>query len=287
MKVVILAGGVGTRLREETEFRPKPMVEIGGRPILWHIMKIYSHFNLSDFILCLGYRGDVIRDYFLNYRFRNCDVTVTLGSSEVELHNGHSERGWRVTLAETGQKTETAGRLKRVARYITEDQFLATYGDGVANIDIGALIRHHNSSGKLATVTAVHPSSRFGELSMENGIVKTFQEKPQVSTSWINGGFFVMQREVLNLIDGDGTKLEDLLVSLTKINQLAVYTHCGFWQCMDTLREMELLNKMWQSGTAPWRIWDSSDQDEDSLRADISDVSATALVARGPQATKT
>lgn len=256
MKVIILAGGLGTRLREETEFKPKPMVEIGGRPILWHIMKIYAHYGLTDFVLCLGYKGDVIRDYFLNYRSRNCDVTLTLGSPMLEIHNGHSECGWRVTLAETGEKTMTAGRMRMVEKYLDDDTFLATYGDGVADVDIRALLRCHHANGKLATVTAVRPSSRFGELSLENGMVKTFEEKPQVSNSWINGGFLVMRREVLKLVRGDQDVLEkDLLVRLADQGELAVYQHSGFWQCMDTLRESELLNKMWATGKAPWKIW--------------------------------
>jgi glucose-1-phosphate cytidylyltransferase len=232
------------------------MVEIGGRPILWHIMKIYAHHEITDFVLCLGYKGDVIRDYFLNYRYRRCDVTTTLGTNDVEVHNGHEERGWRVTLAETGPKTETAGRLQRVARYLDGDCFMATYGDGVADIDLHALMRAHERSGKLITVSAVRPSSRFGELSILDGLVRTFEEKPQVSNSWINGGFFVMQREALDYGLGDDDKLEHLLARLTVRHEVAVYEHSGFWQCMDTLRESELLNKMWNSGRAPWKIWD-------------------------------
>lgn len=261
MKVVILAGGFGTRLREETEFRPKPMVEIGGRPILWHIMKLYAHFGFTDFVLCLGYKGDVIRDYFLNYHSRNCDVTVTLGVPDLEIHGSHSEYGWRITLAETGERTETAGRLQQIGRYLDNDHFLVTYGDGVADVDITALLRCHNASGKLATVTAVRPSSRFGELCVENGVVKAFEEKPQVSNSWINGGFLVLHRSVLKLIGGPQETLErDLLTKLAAQNELAVYQHHGFWQCMDTLRESELLNSMWQKGAAPWRVWEQNTQ---------------------------
>jgi len=235
MKVVILAGGLGTRLREETEFKPKPMVEIGGRPILWHIMKVYAHYGFTDFILCLGYKGEVIRDYFLNYRTRNCDVTLTLGSPLLEVHNGHSECGWRVTLAETGEKTMTAGRLKRIQHYLDGESFMATYGDGVADIDIPALLAAHRASGRQATVTAVRPSARFGELSLENGMVKTFEEKPQVSNSWVNGGFLVMNNNCLNLVNDDGEALEkNLLTKLAAHNELAVYQHSGFWQCMDT-----------------------------------------------------
>jgi glucose-1-phosphate cytidylyltransferase len=253
MQVAILAGGLGTRLREETEVRPKPMVMIGNRPIIWHIMARYAMFGFNRFVICLGYKGDVIRDYFLNYRYFHCDFTVALGTNEVETHNGHEEHNWRVTLAETGAETMTGGRLRRIAKYIDSPLFLATYGDGVANVDIGALVESHRRSGKLATVTAVRPSSRFGELSVQEGLVSSFEEKPQVGNSWINGGYFVFNREVLNLISGDSDKLEtDVLKKLADMRELAVYQHQDFWQCMDNLREMELLNKMWQSGRAPW-----------------------------------
>ena len=256
MKVVILCGGLGTRLREETEFRPKPLVEIGGRPILWHIMKIYAHYGYNEFVLCLGYKGDSIRDYFFNYEIRNRDVTVTLGSRDYEIHNGHSESGWGITLAETGERTLTGGRLKRVASYLQGEQFMVTYGDGVANVDLKNLFEFHKSQGKLGTVTAVHPSSRFGELSIENGVVKLFHEKPQVQGGWINGGFFVFQREVLDLIAGDAESLEQgLLGKLASMKELAVYQHQGFWQCMDTYREMELLNDLWRGNKARWAVW--------------------------------
>lgn len=253
MQVAILAGGLGTRLREETEVRPKPMVMIGNRPILWHIMARYAMFGFNRFVICLGYKGDVIRDYFLNYKYFHCDFTVALGTNEVETHNGHEEQNWRVTLAETGADTMTGGRLRRIAKYIESPLFLATYGDGVANVDIRALVESHRRSGKLATVTAVRPSSRFGELSVQEGLVSSFEEKPQVGNSWINGGYFVFNREVLDLISGDSDKLEtDVLKKLADMRELAVYQHQDFWQCMDNLREMELLNKMWQSGRAPW-----------------------------------
>lgn len=256
MKVAILCGGLGTRLREETEFKPKPMVEIGGRPILWHIMKGYASYGFNDFVLCLGYKGDIIRDYFYNYEVRNCDGTVTLGSRKLEVHNNHAESGWRVTLAETGERTLTGGRLKRVARYLDGDQFMVTYGDGVADVDINALLAYHKDHRKLGTVTAVHPMSRFGELSVDNGMVHVFREKPQVHEGWINGGFFVFQREVLDLIVGDDASLEQsLLVKLTSLKELAVYQHSGFWQCMDTYREMELLNDLWRTDNAPWAVW--------------------------------
>jgi len=256
MKVVLLAGGLGTRLREETEFRPKPMVAIGGRPILWHIMKSYAHYGHSEFIVCLGYKGDVIRDYFLNYEVRHRDVTITLGSREVQVHNPHGEAGWRVTLAETGEATLTAGRLGRVARYLDGRQFMVTYGDGVADIDLDRLVAFHQGHGKLATLTAVRPSSRFGEVVIENAMVQVFQEKPQVHGGWINGGFFVFERGVLDLITGDEENLEQsLLMKLTGMQQLAVYQHHGFWQCMDTPREMDLLNELWRQDKAAWAVW--------------------------------
>ncbi|MBI3597358.1 MAG: glucose-1-phosphate cytidylyltransferase [Nitrospirae bacterium] len=256
MKTVILCGGLGTRLREETDFRPKPMVEIGSRPILWHIMKGYTHYGFHEFVLCLGYKGDVIRDYFYNYELRNSDGTVTLGSRNIEFHNRHTESGWRITLAETGERTLTGGRLKRAAQYLEGEQFMVTYGDGVADLDIKALLAYHKGQGKLGTVTAVHPSSRFGELFIENGLVQVFREKPQVHEGWINGGFFVFQRNVLDLISGDDESLEQgLLEKLASMKELAVYQHQGFWQCMDTYREMELLNELWRSGKAPWAVW--------------------------------
>jgi glucose-1-phosphate cytidylyltransferase len=256
MKVAILAGGLGTRLREETDYRPKPMVEIGGRPILWHIMKLYAHYGLSEFVVCLGYKGDLIRDYFLNYEISNRDFTVTLGSREVKVHNCHSEGGWKVTLAETGDATMTGGRIRRVAHYLGDDTFLATYGDGIANVDIARLVAFHRARGRLATVTAVRPSSRYGELEIEDGYVKLFREKPQVHGGWINGGFFVFERAVLELIESDDETLEvGLLVKLAESEQLSVYQHEGFWQCMDTYREMQLLNELWRTGRAPWALW--------------------------------
>lgn len=256
MKVVLLAGGLGTRLREETEFRPKPMVDVGGRPILWHIMKSYAHYGFTDFVVCLGYKGDVIRDYFLNYENRQRDVTVTLGSRDVEVLSDHAEAGWRVTLAETGEKTLTGGRLRRVASYLGRERFMVTYGDGVADIDIKRLLAFHEAHGKLGTITAVRPSSRFGEVMIERGVVRAFAEKPQVHAGWINGGFFVFQPEVLDLLTGDEESLEQsVLEKLTAMKQLAVYEHHGFWQCMDTYREMELLNDLWARDRASWAVW--------------------------------
>ena len=256
MKVAILAGGLGTRLREETEYRPKPMVEIGSRPILWHIMKIYAAHGFTDFVICLGYKGDVIRNYFLEYETRNRDFTVTLGCGQIETHDSHSEDGWRVTLSDTGEKTMTGGRIKRIGRFLGGEPFMVTYGDGVANIDIRRLMALHARHGKLATVTAVRPSSRYGELGVEDGMVRVFREKPQVHGGWINGGFFVFEPGVLDLIEGDHDTLETgLLVKLADAGELAVYQHEGFWQCMDTYREMQELEDLWSRGTAPWRSW--------------------------------
>lgn len=256
MKVVILAGGMGTRLREETEYRPKPMVQIGGRPILWHIMKIYASYGLRDFVVCLGYKGDVIRDYFLNYENRHCDMTVTLGCGTIEYHGTHAEDGWRVTLVETGDGTMTGGRIKRIARYLGDRPFMVTYGDGVADVDINALVAFHQRARKLATVTAVHPSSRYGELAIDEGRVTLLREKPQVNQGWINGGFFVFERAVVELINGDQDVLETGLLSrLVEQDHLAVYEHTGFWQCMDTYREMQQLEDLWSSGRAVWKLW--------------------------------
>lgn len=243
-------------MREETEYRPKPMTEVGGRPMIWHIMKIFAAFGHTDFIICLGYKGDVIRDYFLNYEIHHRDFTVTLGQRRVEILNDHNECGWRVTLAETGELTNTGGRLRRVAKYLDGQPFMATYGDGVADINLDQLLRFHCQHRKLATVTGVHPSSRFGELSIEDGMVRMFREKPQVDDGWINGGFFIFEPAVLGMIDGDGDSLESsLLLRLTQKNELAVYQHQGFWQCMDTYREMKLLNELWSMGNPPWACW--------------------------------
>jgi len=259
LPVVILCGGFGTRLREETEFKPKPMVEIGGRPILWHIMKTYRHFGCRDFVLCLGYRGDVIRDYFLHYHRRNSDFTVDMASGNVTtLSNGPAE-DWRVSLIETGADALTGLRIKRALEYVKGESFFATYGDGVADVDVAGLLAHHRKMGRLATVTAVHPSSRFGELAVEGDCVKTFREKPQVTDGWINGGYFVFEREAFaGTGENDNISLEEgVLEVLAHREDLGVYRHPGFWQCMDTYREMQLLNEMWASGRAPWHLWRS------------------------------
>ena len=258
MQTVILCGGKGTRLREETEFKPKPMVAIGERPILWHIMKGYAAHGIEDFVLCLGYKAEHIRSYFLNYELTHSNVMVELGGNRVQkLDSHHNEARWRVWLVDTGAETMTGGRVKAAQKYIEGATFMVTYGDGVADIDAEALLKFHRAHGKLGTVTAVRPSSRFGELSFDRGtVVRSFQEKPQVHEGWINGGYFVFQREVLDLIGGPEESLEQgLLRKLTDMNQLEAYKHSGFWQCMDTYREMELLNELWASGRAPWKSW--------------------------------
>lgn len=258
--VAILCGGKGTRLREETEFRPKPMITVGNRPIMWHIMKIYAHYGFSDFMLCLGYKGEMIREYFFNYDWNHNDILLELDNKRVtKLNSAHSEENWRIWLVDTGQETQTGGRLKRLAPYLEQtgtDLFLATYGDGVAPVNIADLLTFHQSHGKLATVTAVRPGSRFGELVIEDSLVKTFKEKPQTSEGWINGGFFVLHRKILDLIDGDETDFElTTLKTLSEMGELAVYQHHGSWQCMDTYRELELLNDLYNSGKAFWQVW--------------------------------
>ncbi len=255
--VVILCGGRGTRLKEETEWRPKPMVSIGDRPILWHIMKIYAHQGFNDFILCLGYKGDMIRDYFINYDLKNSDIRVELGSKRItKLAGGHDEDGWSITLVDTGQETLTGGRLKLASKYIDTDTFFLTYGDGVANVDIPKLLSVHQAQQRWATVTAVRPSSRYGELVVNDGMVAGFNEKPQTHEGWINGGFFVLSQKVLELIEGEQSSLEgQLMHQLAQQGQLAVHQHEGFWQCMDTYREMEMLNDLWARGAAPWKVW--------------------------------
>jgi glucose-1-phosphate cytidylyltransferase len=257
MKVVVLCGGLGTRLREETEYRPKPMAEIGGRPILWHIMKTYAHFGLRDFVLCLGYRGNMIKDYFLNYEAMNTDFTICLGEkSRIAYHEPHREQGFSVTLADTGLETMTGGRIKRVERYIDGDEFLMTYGDGVSDINLHELLAFHRSHGKLATVTAVQPHSRFGLLDIEDsGHVNRFSEKP-VMEGWVSAGHFVLNRKVFDYLDSDGCVFETgPLERLAAEGQLAAYRHNGFFFAMDTYREYKYLNELWAAGQAPWKIW--------------------------------
>jgi glucose-1-phosphate cytidylyltransferase len=253
--VVILCGGMGTRLREETEFRPKPLVEIGGRPILWHIMKIYGHHGFTEFVLCLGYRGAMIKEYFLNYRYATHDFTLTLGPQpEVAFHASPDEKEWKVTFADTGPHTNTGGRIKRIERYIAGEHFLVTYGDGVADVDIAALYRFHRSHGKLATLTGVHPLSRFGVVDAEGMMVRRFREKPRLD-GLVSGGFFVFRRGVFDYLDDASVLEREPLARLAEDGQLAVYPHHGFWTSMDTYRDVLELNQMWERGERPWEIW--------------------------------
>jgi glucose-1-phosphate cytidylyltransferase len=257
MKVVIFCGGLGTRLREETEFRPKPMVPVGDRPILWHIMKIYAHYGHNEFILCLGYKGEFIKEYFRNYHWNTSDVTLKLGAQpEIKYHNQHDEEDWTVTLIDTGQATQTGGRLQRVLPYIADDTFLLTYGDGVINSDINESIAFHKAHAKLCTITAVHPAGRFGDLLIDGNTVTAFNEKPEQQSSFINGGFFVMNKNIGQYLSGDTCVLErDPLNRLATEGQIVAYRHTGFWQCMDTFREQQLLTDMWNTGRAPWKVW--------------------------------
>lgn len=258
-KVVILCGGMGTRLREETEFRPKPMVDVGGRPILWHIMKIYAHYGFRDFVLCLGYKGDIIKRYFLDYETISNDFTVRLGrGNEVQYHSDHAEDGWAVTLAETGHAAMTGARVKRIAKYIDREEFLLTYGDGVADVDVRRLLSFHCDHGKIGTVTGVRPPSRFGELLTDRERVVEFSEKPLVSQGYINGGFFVFHRRFFDyLSDDDDCVLErEPLEHLAKDGELIMYPHAGYWQCMDTYRDLQVLNEAWQLNRAPWKVWE-------------------------------
>ena len=256
MKAVILAGGLGTRISEETHLRPKPMIEIGGYPILWHIMKSYSTHGVNDFVICCGYKGYIIKEYFANYFLHMSDVTFDLSNNQMEVHERHAEP-WRVTLVDTGADTLTGGRLKRVANYVKdEDAFCFTYGDGVADIDISASIAFHRQHGKLATVTAVLPPGRYGALQREGDKVDGFIEKPRGDGGWINGGYFVLSPKVLDFVDSDTTSWElEPLANLAQQNQLMAYEHSGFWQPMDTLREKTQLEELWQSGNAPWKTW--------------------------------
>lgn len=258
MQVVILAGGLGTRLREETEFRPKPLVDVGGHPILWHIMKIYAHYGFRDFIVCLGYRGNMIKEYFLNYEAMNNDFTICLGRQNcITYHGEHQEQDFNVTLAETGQETMTGGRVKRIEKYITDDIFMVTYGDGVADVDIAAVVDFHKSHGKLATVTTVRPISRFGILDVDNqGTVQQFTEKPQLD-GWASAGYLILNRRIFDYLGGDDCFLErEPLERLAAEGQLMAYRHEGFFFAMDTYREYKYLNELWDNGEAPWRVWE-------------------------------
>ena len=256
MKVVILCGGLGTRLREETEYRPKPMVPVGGRPILWHIMKLYARHGHKEFILCLGYKGEVIKDYFRNYLWNTSDVTLKLGRNpQIRYHSNHEEEDWTVTLLETGLETQTGGRLRRALPFIEDDTFLFTYGDGLSDSDINASIAFHREHGAVATMTAVKPSGRFGELAMDGRTITAFREKPEQESSYINGGFMVLDKRVAGYLDDSDTCVFERgpLERLTREGQLKAYCHDGFWQCMDTYREQQMLDQMWRSGNAPWK----------------------------------
>ena len=256
MKAIILAGGLGTRIAEETSLKPKPMVEIGGRPILWHIMKLYSSYGVSEFVICCGYKGYVIKEYFANYFLHMSDVTFDIENNAMEVHQRKAEP-WRVTLVDTGEDTMTGGRLKRVAPYLQgEEAFCFTYGDGLADLDIGALIAFHRAHGKAATITAVQPPGRYGALEVDGDAVRGFIEKPKGDGGWINGGFFVLSPRCLDTIADDATSWEvEPLASLAAQGELMAYRHAGFWQPMDTLRERNHLEELWRSGAAPWKAW--------------------------------
>lgn len=254
-KAVILAGGLGTRLSEETSIRPKPMVEIGGKPILWHIMKIYSHYGINEFIICLGYKGYMIKEYFANYFLHTSDVTFDVAQNKMEVHQKYAEP-WKITLVDTGDDTMTGGRLKRVKHYIGENDFCFTYGDGLSDINLTALFELHKKEKRLATVSAVKPTGRFGAIEHMDNQVIGFREKPRGDGSWINGGFFVLSPKVLDYIDGDETTWEqEPMQTLADNEQMSVYFHAGYWQPMDTLREKQILEEYWRTGTAPWKLW--------------------------------
>jgi glucose-1-phosphate cytidylyltransferase len=255
MKAVILAGGLGTRISEESHLKPKPMIEIGGKPILWHIMKTYSYYGINDFVICLGYKGYVIKEYFANYFLHMSDVTFDMGDNSMEVHQKYVEP-WRVTLVDTGENTLTGGRLKRVQKYVGEESFCFTYGDGLADINIAQLIEFHFKHGKKATVTAIQPPGRYGALNLLESEVTSFQEKPAGDGAWINGGFFVLEPSVLEEIEGDNSSWESTpLMDIAADGELHAYKHRGFWQAMDTLREKNQLEELWASSKAPWKVW--------------------------------
>jgi glucose-1-phosphate cytidylyltransferase len=256
MKVVILAGGTGTRLAEETAIRPKPMIEIGDQPIIWHIMQHYAHFGFREFVICLGYKGAYIKKYFSDALSMVSDLTIDFSTHSVEMLATRRD-DWRVTLIDTGQTTQTAGRLARVRKYLDDETFLMTYGDGVSDVDLEDLVAFHRSHGRLATVTAVHPPARFGKLLIEDSIVTAVEEKPQMSEGWINGGFFVLEPRIFDYIPGDVDWAREPLEQLAKDGELAGYCHDGFWHAMDTMRDMMLLNSLWDSGDPPWKLWRS------------------------------
>jgi glucose-1-phosphate cytidylyltransferase len=256
MKAVILAGGLGTRISEETYLKPKPMIEIGGKPILWHIMKLYSYYGIDDFIICCGYKGYVIKEYFANYFLHMSDVTFNMATNERVVHQ-HFAEPWQITVVDTGENTLTGGRLKRVRHHLNDEPFCLTYGDGVADINIGELVDYHKKHGKPATVTAIQPPGRYGAVNMDEGLVTSFQEKPAGDGAWINGGFFVLNPSVIDLIENDQSSWEgEPLHRLAKEKKLMAYQHRGFWQAMDTLRDKNHLEMLWSQGKAPWNIWD-------------------------------
>jgi len=259
MKVVILCGGMGTRLREETEFRPKPMVEIGGRPILWHIMKIYSHYGFNEFVLCLGYKGETIKEYFLNFEMLNSDFTIELGTTHknIVVHETHKRENWKITLVDTGLQSMTGARIKRVEPFIDTDIFMLTYGDGVANVNITKLLDFHRLHGKIATVTGVKPLSRFGFLSIHNDTVTSFAEKPPVKEEYINGGFFVFNRALFAYLENDDSCIfeREPMERLAAKGELMVYRHDGYWHCMDTIRDRDMLEREWQQVRPGWKVW--------------------------------
>jgi len=256
MKAVILAGGYGTRISEETTVRPKPMVEIGGKPLLWHIMKTYSAHGINDFVICLGYKGYMIKEYFANYFLHMSDVTFHMQTNQMEVHCNHAEP-WKVTLVDTGENSMTGGRLKLASQYLDDDDFCFTYGDGLCDVNISAAIAFHQKQGTLATLTAVQPPGRFGSIRLEDKKISTFEEKPQGDGSWVNGGYFILSPEVINYIDEPGTTWEnEPLEKLASQGQLSAYQHDGFWQPMDTLRDKLALEKMWDSGNPPWKVWE-------------------------------
>ena len=255
MKAVILAGGMGTRISEESHLRPKPMIEIGGKPIIWHIMKIYSAHGINDFVVCLGYRGYMIKEYFANYFLHMSDVTIDIGKNKLEVHNNSAEP-WQVTLVDTGESTMTGGRLRRVKAYLGEEDFCFTYGDGVTDLNIRDVLAFHKRHGRLATVTAVEPQARYGALDLDGQQVLSFVEKPAGGAGWINGGFFVLSAKIIDYIDGDATSWErEPMERLAKERQLQAYLHSGFWLPMDTLRDKNHLEDLWSSGNAPWKVW--------------------------------
>lgn len=258
MKVVILCGGLGTRLREETEYKPKPMVEIGERPILWHIMKLYSHYGFKEFVLCLGYKGWMIKEYFLNYEAIAHDFTIRLGHPpRIKYHHHHDEADWKISFVDTGLDTMTGGRIRRIRRWVGKETFMLTYGDGLARLPLDQLVAHHRKHKKIATLTAVRPPGRFGEMVIRNGRVLEFNEKPQASAGHINGGFFILEPKVFDYLDSDDRLIfeKSPLQRLANDGQLSPYCHDGFWQPMDTFREHQLLNQMWREGKAPWKVW--------------------------------